>query len=42
MSSITFLFVFVTILTLIILLFLLMNKEWLSMGTVLVQIIFEN
>ena len=28
--------------TLIILLFILMNKEWLSMGTILVQILFDN
>ena len=28
--------------TLIILLFILMNKEWLSMGTILVQIFFDN
>lgn len=32
----------ISFITLIILLFLFMNKEWLSMGTVLVQIIFEN
>lgn len=28
--------------TLVILLFILMNKEWLSMGTILVQILFNN
>jgi NADH-ubiquinone oxidoreductase chain 2 len=28
--------------TLIILLFIFMNKEWLSMGTILVQILFNN
>jgi NADH-ubiquinone oxidoreductase chain 2 len=28
--------------TLVILLFIFMNKEWLSMGTILVQILFNN
>lgn len=32
----------IAIITLIILLFLLMNKEWLSMGTILVQVLFSN
>ena len=32
----------ISIITLIILLFILMNKEWLSLGTILVQILFNN
>nr|SNU78047.1 TPA: mitochondrially encoded NADH dehydrogenase 2 [Fusarium oxysporum PHW808] len=32
----------ISIITLVILLFLFMNKEWLSMGTILVQILFNN
>jgi NADH-ubiquinone oxidoreductase chain 2 len=28
--------------TLVILLFILMNKEWLSMGTILVQVLFNS
>ena len=32
----------IAIITLIILLFLLMNKEWLSMGTILVQVLFSS
>lgn len=32
----------ISIITLIILLFIFMNKEWLSMGTILVQILFNN
>lgn len=32
----------ISIITLIILLFLFLNKEWLSMGTILVQIVFNN
>jgi NADH-ubiquinone oxidoreductase chain 2 len=32
----------ISIITLIILLFVFMNKEWLSMGTILVQILFNN
>ncbi len=31
----------ISIITLVILLFLFMNKEWLSMGTILVQILFN-
>ena len=38
-SPITFI---VSTITLIILLFLFMNKEWLSMGTILVQVLFNN
>jgi NADH-ubiquinone oxidoreductase chain 2 len=34
--------IIISIITLIILLFLFMNKEWLSMGTILVQILFNN
>jgi NADH-ubiquinone oxidoreductase chain 2 len=32
----------ISIITLVIMLFILMNKEWLSMGTILVQILFNN
>lgn len=32
----------ISIITLIILLFIFMNKEWLSMGTILVQVLFNN
>jgi NADH-ubiquinone oxidoreductase chain 2 len=32
----------ISVITLIILLFIFMNKEWLSMGTILVQILFNN
>ena len=32
----------ISTITLVILLFLFMNKEWLSMGTILVQILFNN
>ena len=32
----------ISVITLVILLFLFMNKEWLSMGTILVQILFNN
>lgn len=32
----------ISIITLIILLFIFMNKEWLSMGTILVQVLFSN
>ena len=32
----------ISIITLVILLFVFMNKEWLSMGTILVQILFSN
>lgn len=32
----------ISIITLVILLFVFMNKEWLSMGTILVQILFNN
>jgi NADH-ubiquinone oxidoreductase chain 2 len=32
----------ISVITLIILLFMFMNKEWLSMGTILVQILFNN
>jgi NADH-ubiquinone oxidoreductase chain 2 len=32
----------ISVITLIILLFLFINKEWLSMGTILVQILFNN
>ncbi len=38
-SPITFI---ISVITLIILLFLFLNKEWLSMGTILVQILFNN
>jgi NADH-ubiquinone oxidoreductase chain 2 len=31
----------ISIITLVLLLFLFMNKEWLSMGTILVQILFN-
>jgi NADH-ubiquinone oxidoreductase chain 2 len=31
----------ISIITLIILLFMFMNKEWLSMGTILVQFLFN-
>jgi NADH-ubiquinone oxidoreductase chain 2 len=31
----------ISVITLIILLFIFMNKEWLSMGTILVQILFN-
>jgi NADH-ubiquinone oxidoreductase chain 2 len=31
----------ISIITLIILLFMFMNKEWLSMGTILVQLLFN-
>jgi NADH-ubiquinone oxidoreductase chain 2 len=31
----------ISIITLVILLFVFMNKEWLSMGTILVQILFS-
>jgi len=31
----------ISIITLVILLFMFMNKEWLSMGTILVQILFN-
>ena len=33
--------IIISIITLIILLFLFMNKEWLSMGTILVQVLFD-
>jgi NADH-ubiquinone oxidoreductase chain 2 len=32
----------ISVITLIILLFIFINNEWLSMGTILVQILFEN
>jgi NADH-ubiquinone oxidoreductase chain 2 len=32
----------ISIITLIILLFIFMNKEWLSMGTILVQVLFNS
>jgi NADH-ubiquinone oxidoreductase chain 2 len=32
----------ISIITLIILLFIFINNEWLSMGTILVQILFDN
>jgi NADH-ubiquinone oxidoreductase chain 2 len=32
----------ISIITLITLLFMFMNKEWLSMGTILVQILFNS
>ncbi len=32
----------ISIITLVILLFIFMNKEWLSMGTILVQFLFSN
>jgi len=32
----------ISIITLIILLFMFINNEWLSMGTILVQILFDN
>jgi NADH-ubiquinone oxidoreductase chain 2 len=32
----------ISTITLVILLFLFINKEWLSMGTILVQILFNN
>lgn len=32
----------ISIITLVILLFIFMNKEWLSMGTILVQVLFSN
>jgi NADH-ubiquinone oxidoreductase chain 2 len=32
----------ISIITNVILLFIFMNKEWLSMGTILVQILFNN
>jgi NADH-ubiquinone oxidoreductase chain 2 len=32
----------ISIITLIILLFIFMNKEWLSMGAILAQILFNN
>jgi len=38
-SPITFM---ISTITLIIMLFIFMNKEWLSMGTILVQILFNN
>jgi NADH-ubiquinone oxidoreductase chain 2 len=31
----------ISIITLIVLLFIFMNKEWLSMGTILVQVLFN-
>jgi NADH-ubiquinone oxidoreductase chain 2 len=31
----------ISIITLVILLFIFMNKEWLSMGTILVQVLFN-
>ena len=34
--------IIISIITLIILLFLFMNKEWLSMGTILVQVLFDS
>jgi NADH-ubiquinone oxidoreductase chain 2 len=39
MSS--FISITISIITLVILLFILMNQEWLSMGTILVQILFN-
>jgi NADH-ubiquinone oxidoreductase chain 2 len=31
----------ISIITLVVLLFIFMNKEWLSMGTILVQVLFN-